>query len=290
MKLGLGTVQFGLDYGISNNEGRTPPEEVSRILHFATSVGIQVLDTSPSYGVSEQVLGSTITRDRDEFRIVSKTHPQVSDARQLERNLRESLSHLRRRRIYGLLMHRSSDLLSSHGAALYEELVRLKERGLVQKIGASIYSASEIDELMKRYSLDLIQVPINVLDQRLRESGHLQKMKGRDIEIHARSVFLQGLLLMPSISLPKQFKPLEEHLISYSRFISERSMSPVVAALNFVLQIPEIDVVICGVNKLDQLEEIVSASKRVVDTQDMRRFRFNDETLLNPALWNEQSH
>jgi aryl-alcohol dehydrogenase-like predicted oxidoreductase len=284
VKLGLGTVQFGLDYGISNNDGRTPVEEVCRILSYAASVGIQVLDTSPSYGVSERILG-TVARDAGEFRVVTKARPHVSDSRELASDFQESLRNLCRSDVFGLLMHRSSDLLSAGGAALYAELLRLKGRGLVRKIGVSVYSAAEIDDLLERYSLDLIQVPVSVLDQRLVLSGHLKKMKDLGIEIHARSIFLQGLLLMSPESLKAPFEPLKECLLSYHQFIAARGLTPVAAALNFVQQIAEIDVAICGVNSLSQLEEIVGASKIPADMHDMRQFAIGKEMLLNPVLW-----
>lgn len=287
MKLGLGTAQFGIDYGISNKDGRTPKDEVRRILDYAATAGIQVLDTSPSYGVSEQVLGD-VAADPQRFKVVTKTRPQVSSAYELRTDAQESLRRLSRSSLYGLLLHRSSDLLSRNGAELYAELVRLKEQGLVEKIGVSVYSAAEIDAVLERYSIDLLQIPINVLDQRLLVSGHLQMAKERGIEIHARSVFLQGLLLMLSTSLNGNFKSIEDHLRSYGRFIAERGLTPVSAALGFVLQVPEIDVVLCGINTRKQLEEIlvaVLAGQANVDIQEFSKFAINEEQLLNPALW-----
>lgn len=287
MKLGLGTAQFGIDYGISNKDGRTPKDEVRRILDYAATAGIQVLDTSPSYGVSEQVLGD-VAADPQRFKVVTKTRPQVSSASELRTDAQESLRRLSRSSIYGLLLHRSSDLLSRNGAELYAELVRLKEQGLVEKIGVSVYSAAEIDAVLERYSIDLLQIPVNVLDQRLLVSGHLHMAKERGIEIHARSVFLQGLLLMLPTSLKGNFKSIEDHLRSYGRFIAERGLTPVSAALGFVLQVPEIDVVLCGINTRKQLEEIlvaVLAGQANVDIQEFSKFAINEEQLLNPALW-----
>ena len=287
MKLGLGTVQFGLDYGVSNSDGRTPIHEAKRILDYAASVGVQILDTSPSYGISEQVLG-TIAADRSQFKVVTKTRPQVLGPDELRTDLEMSLRRLSRSSAYGLLVHRTADLLSGNGADLYAELVRLKEQGLVEKIGVSVYTATEIDALLERYSIDLLQIPFNVLDQRLLLSGHLRRAKDLGIECHARSVFLQGLLLMSPESLTGNFKSLEGHLRSYRRFIAERGFTPVSAALGFALQVPEIDVVLCGVNTLSQLEEIVGAvpeNPTRVDAMEFGKFAIDNGRLLNPSLW-----
>lgn len=284
MKLGLGTVQFGLDYGVSNTGGRTPADEARRILEYAASVGIQVLDTSPSYGASEQVLG-TISTVPQPFKVVTKTRPHVSTPIELRTDFEESLRRLSRSSVYGLLAHRSSDLLSGNGEAVYEELLRLKEKGLVEKIGVSVYAAAEIDALLEKYSIDLLQIPFNVLDQRLLFSGHLHRAKEKGIEIHARSIFLQGLLLMPPESLNDNFKSIEDHLKSYRRFIAERGLTPVSAALGFALKVPEIDVVLCGVNTLSQLEQIVGAALSNANVLEFGKFAIHEERLLNPALW-----
>ncbi len=287
MKLGLGTVQFGLDYGVSNSDGRTPIDEARRILDYAASVGIQVLDTSPTYGVSEQVLG-TVAADRGSFKVVTKTRPQVASPDELRTDLRMSLGALSRSSVYGLLVHRSADLLSGNGAALYAELMRLKEQGLVQKIGVSVYTASEIEAVLERYSIDLLQFPFNVLDQRLLIGGQLRRAKDLGIECHARSVYLQGLLLMSPESLTDKFKCLEDHLRNYRRFIAERGLTPVSAALGFALRVPEIDVVLCGVNTLAQLEEIADAALQNptnMNAMEFRKFAIDDERLLNPSLW-----
>jgi aryl-alcohol dehydrogenase-like predicted oxidoreductase len=284
VKVGLGTVQFGLDYGVSNDKGRTPPEEAEQILDFAASAGVQILDTSPSYGCSEQVLGAGAGR-AEQFRVVTKTRPNVADARALTDDLEGSLQRLDRSSVYGLLVHRCADLLSDRGAALYAELVRLKESELVKKIGVSVYNAVEIDAVLEKYSVDIIQVPISVLDQRLLTSGHLRKIKELGIEVHARSVFLQGLLLMHPDHLPLRMKPLDEYLRSYRQYLAERGLTPVEAALNFVLQLPEIDVVVCGVNTLSQFAEIVNAARTSVNTMGWEMFANDEERFWNPTMW-----
>ena len=182
MKIGLGTVQFGLDYGVSNKEGKTAPDEVGRILKAAADRGVRVIDTAALYGSSEEALGSALPTGH-RFDIVTKTRSfkkdsiTPDDARILEEGFGASLSKLRSRSVYGLLLHDCDDLLAKGGGLLMAKMQGFKERGLVKKIGVSVYTASQIDRVMARFSIDIIQLPLSVFDQRLIQSGHLSRLK-----------------------------------------------------------------------------------------------------------------
>lgn len=297
MKLGLGTAQFGLKYGVSNQGGRTPPDEVSRILAFAASVGIQVLDTAPAYDESEEVLGE-LTSPVSHFRIVTKTRSSGLQrgrfgAGEITAAFTSSLKRLRASRIYGLLVHNPKSLLGERGPWIFEELQALKTKGLVSKIGVSVYNAAEIDGILSMQlldsaqRLDIVQVPINVFDQRLLKSGYLRELKQRNIEIHARSVFLQGLLLMTPESLPSHLCSVRPHLEMYRRHIAALGMSPVGTAIRFAIEQPEIDIVLCGVNNLAQLKDIHQEVSCLCPKSaiDWSQFSFAQETILNPSLW-----
>jgi aryl-alcohol dehydrogenase-like predicted oxidoreductase len=290
LKIALGTVQFGVNYGISNKVGKTPQAEVSAILSAARGNGVSVIDTASLYGDSEAVLGQSLPPNSG-FKIVTKT-PQFagqtlieSDAQQLEDTLRASLAKLGTASVYGLLIHRADDLLLPGGDLLMARLLRLKQNGLVSKVGVSVYSGQQIDRVLERFPIDLIQLPINVLDQRLLQSGHLQKLKRAGVEIHARSAFLQGLLLMEQQEIPGYFDSERGRLESYHRFIREQGLTPLQAALGFVTGIPEIDQVVCGVNDARQLREICEAAQIEVDYRAFADFAIADEAIVNPALW-----
>lgn len=290
MKVALGTVQFGVNYGISNKAGKTSRAEVGAILAAARSNGVNVIDTASLYGDSEVVLGQSLPADSG-FRIVTKT-PQFSrqmldgaDAQQLEDTLRSSLAKLGTTSVYGLLIHRADDLLQPSGDLLVERLFRLKQTCLVSKVGVSVYSGQQIDQVLERFPMDLIQLPINVLDQRLLHSGHLQKLKSAGVEIHARSAFLQGLLLMELQEIPGYFDSVRGRLESYHRFIKDHDLTPLQAALGFVSGISEIDQVVCGVNDARQLREICEAAQAKVDFRAFADFATTDEAIVNPALW-----
>jgi len=293
MKLGIGTVQFGMNYGISNQEGKTPLSEVQSIMTFARVNGIDMIDTAHGYGDSESVLGAVLSRGH-RFSIITKTpgfpsRPlQPADATALKRAFLDSLAKLRQKNAEGLLVHNADDLLAPGGELLYAALQEIKKEGGVNRVGVSVYAGDQIDALLERYPLDLIQLPINVLDTRLLESSRLAALKQKGVEIHARSIFLQGLLLLDPERIHPYFEPVKPVLRRYHVFLQENGLTPVEGAFCFITGIAEIDYVIIGVNSLTQLHENYEAVNRTyADTvrQQLRAFSLDDARYLNPARW-----
>lgn len=297
MKIGLGTAQFGLTYGITNREGQTPPEEVKRILAAAAKNGICFLDTAPLYGTSEEVLGRVLASSNHPFSIVTKTPRYLKkyltpdDAQILEDTFHDSLAKMKQSSVYGLLIHHTEDLLAENGQLLIERMITLKKRGLVKKIGISVYNSRQIDAVLERYTIDLIQLPINVLDQRLLNSGHLKKLKKAGIEIHARSVFLQGILLTDPENLPGYFDSVKKHLQNYHRVRRQYGLSAIQTAIGFIAKQSYIDAFIFGITNRQQLEEICSAWYTLpevdneIDKFPYASFAVQDLSILNPSLW-----
>lgn len=291
MKLGLGTVQFGVNYGISNPDGQTAGEEVTEILAVAQQNGIRVIDTAALYGSSEEVLGNALPAG-SQFKLVTKTVRfdtdtiTSADASLLEQAFVLSLQKLRSSSVYGLMIHNVADVLAHGGGRLMDRLASLKQRGLVTKIGVSVYTAEQIEMVLERFEIDLIQLPINVFDQRLLQGGQLAKLKAAGVEIHARSAFLQGLLLMEPSTLSSHFDTVKPHLRRYQEYLIQRGVTPVQAALGFVAGLDEIDVVICGVNNHQQLEELCTATTPL-PAFDFHDFAINDDLILNPSKWQD---
>jgi len=289
MKLGLGTVQFGMDYGISNPGGKTAPDEVARILKVAVRNRIRILDTAALYGDSEEVLGAALPANHS-FSVVTKTPVYTGadikedSARRLEQTFLRSLKNLGLPAVYGLLAHHTDDVLAPGGHLLIEKMHELKERGLVQKIGVSVYRAEQINRVLDNYPIDIIQLPLNVFDQRLLQSGHLAKLNKAGIEIHARSVFLQGLLLMEPASLPPYFDPIRKQLILYRNSIERHGLTPIQAALGFVTGLAQIDTVICGVTDHHQLQDLCD-NMRPCDATLFSPFAVANEDIINPSHW-----
>ncbi len=225
-RIGLGTVQFGVDYGITNTDGMTPPEEVGAILDLAARNGIDLLDTAHLYGQSEAALGQAILPGQN-FNIVTKTPDfQTLDpdgdnnaSGSLAVAFARSLENLNRQNIYGLMVHNAGGMRGPHAREIYGALAALKTDGLVQKIGLSVYGADDIDHVINHCGpIDIVQVPCNLFDQRLIKSGYLGKLKERGVEIHARSIFLQGALLADEV--PPRLQIFEPAFDNYREFFT----------------------------------------------------------------------
>lgn len=291
MRLGLGTAQFGLDYGVTNAGGKVSDDDIASILQFARSHDVEIIDTAAAYGTSEEVLGRYL-HNKDVFKIVTKISSikrgviTQRDAQSVREQFMLSLARLRQQKLYGLLVHSAQDLLADNSEVLMAELTKLKREGYVEKIGVSVYSGTEIDEITSRHKIDLIQVPINVFDQRLVASGHLKQLKDLRVEIHARSVFLQGLLLLKPSQLPAKFEKLRKPLEKYCGCLATYGLSQLEGALAFLKQLRMIDCLIVGVLSVTHLAEVCAAMKAPLSDQlKFSRFAVADSAILDPTTW-----
>lgn len=285
MRLALGTAQFGLDYGVANQAGRPGLGEVRTILEYGRARGLDVLDTAVDYGDCIARLGEIGVEGWD---VVSKL-PAVPAAcgdvvAWVTTTVEKSLTQLGIKRLYALLLHRPQQLRGPHGELLYEALLRLKRDGLVRKIGISIYDPQELDLLVGSFPPDIVQAPFNVLDRRLLESGWLDRLAAQRVEVHTRSVFLQGLLLLAPEARPKKFDRWLPTWERWDSWLAETGVSAVQGSLNFVLSFAAIDKVVVGVDSAAQLAEIIdaslAASPPVPDS-----LKESDSDLVNPSNW-----
>ena len=279
MKLALGTVQFGLDYGVTNHDGQVAIDEVKNILDYAKDKGIDTLDTASGYGNSEQVLGEVGVNN---YRIITKTTPLKNGVDGVIKGFYQSLDSLNIGQVDGLLIHNIDDTKDKRFGKLFYKLNELKEEGVIKKIGFSTYTPEQVDFLLENFDFDLIQVPFNVFDTRLVEGGQLKALKKKNIEIHARSVFLQGVLLSFD-SLSDYFSTWDAQFERYQGMVREKELSLLEYALNFALNTQELDKILVGVDSVNQLTDIVNAFKSDVD---LKAFKIDDINLLNPNLWN----
>jgi hypothetical protein len=286
-RLALGTAQFGLPYGIANSSGQISLSEASAILQYAWLAGIDTLDTAIAYGESEQRLGEVGV---DKWQIVSKL-PSVPEGCKdvgcwVEESVMNSLARLKIPHLHGLLLHRPDQLMDSFGGELFNELCHLKEEGLIHTIGISIYNPEELDRILSTYAMDLVQVPFSILDRRLETSGWLTRLHAMGIEVHVRSVFLQGLLLMKADQRPEKFSRWQYLWDQWDAWLKTESLTPLQACLGFVLSFSEIDRIVVGIDNRTQLEEIIAATDiKSVKLQDL--FRTDDLDLIIPSRWNQ---
>ena len=279
MKLALGTAQFGLDYGVTNHDGQVAIDEVINILDYAKGKSIDTLDTASGYGNSEQVLGELGVNN---YRIITKTIPLKNGVDGVIKGFHQSLDSLNIGQVDGLLIHNIDDTKDKRFGKLFYKLNELKEEGVIKKIGFSTYTPEQVDFLLENFDFDLIQVPFNVFDTRLVEGGQLKALKKKNIEIHARSVFLQGVLLSFD-SLSDYFSTWDAQFEQYQGLVREKELSLLEYALNFALNTQELDKILVGVDSVNQLTDIVNAFKSDVD---LKAFKIDDINLLNPNLWN----
>lgn len=289
-RLGLGTAQFGFDYGVANRTGRPARAEIRAILEFAAAHGVVVLDTASAYGESEAALGACLW-DGHPFRIVTKLPPGLAEngkAGGVDDWLRRSLDRLRQDRVHGLMAHRSDDLLGPGGQALFAALERARAAGLVDRIGVSVYHDGEAAAIRERFPITIIQCPLNVFDQRMLREGFLESLAAEGVEIHARSVFLQGLLLMEPRETADYFRPWRGHLEDYRTALAERGVSPLEGALAFVNGLAGLGCFLCGVETLAQLQEIhqaIEGAGAFLPAGFFHRFGTDDTALINPSQW-----
>lgn len=285
MRLALGTAQFGLPYGIANQAGQVTRDEGKAMLQLAADNSIDTLDTAIAYGESEQRLGEIGVPD---WQIVSKLPAIPDDCADISQWVAEavngSLRRLKVDRLYGLLLHRPQQLLEKNGDKLYRTLQQLKQDGLVGKIGISIYAPSELDTLCSRFQFDLVQAPFNLMDRRLIESGWLERLKEQGTELHVRSIFLQGLLLMSPGERPRKFDRWATLWATYDAWLAHAGLTPAQACLRYALSFPEISKVIIGVDSLRQLKEILQSAEGALPAT-LPGMCCADIDLINPARW-----
>jgi hypothetical protein len=257
-ELGLGTVQFGLDYGVSNRSGKVGPETVAAILERARVLGVRTLDTAMAYGDAETVLGR---HDLSGFNVVTKWSGDAGallakGAGVLVDAVAGSLERLGVDALHGLMLHNTSPLCGRDGEAVHRHLQEVRDQGLASRIGVSFYAGSEIATVLERgFDIDICQVPVNVIDQRLVADGSLDRLGKAGVEVHVRSAFLQGLLLMPPATVPASLAAHRPVLERFHAEVAHQGLSASAAALRFVRDLDHVHTVVIGVSSLEEFEE-----------------------------------
>lgn len=275
-KITLGTVQFGLDYGISNQTGQTTEQEVIELLNLAHHHGINILDTAQAYGSSEEVIGRNHCQ---RFDIITKINPNPNQF-SVKLMLNSSLEMLRINVLYGVLFHSADSAFANPKA--YQELLNLKNEGYIKKVGFSVYKPQELERLIDTFGQpDLIQVPFSHLDRRFEKL--LIKLHENGVEVHTRSAFLQGLYFINPENLSPFFQPVKEYLeLLKKEFVNSENLAGFL--LSYVASRPFIDKVILGVNNVNQLAENISSLSTKFGPLDIKVPEI-EENILLPYLW-----
>ena len=297
MKLCLGTVQFGMNYGVQGN-GQPHREKVYDMLSYASSHGISVFDTASAYGEAEDVLGDYIRSYPDvsqNMRLVSKLRPDafreqpVSNwSHVVENNAIESLKRLGIGKFEAYLFHNAAYIFNPNAV---ESMSVIIEKGYADKIGVSIYTPEEAMKALEYTQIGAIQVPYNVFDRRLDKCGFFEKALAQGVNVYARSSLLQGLVMMNPDNLPERVEFAKNYLTEYMRICKQFDISPLSAAIGYVTSKKGIDYVVFGVDNMQQLSEYIEIERQnipqgLVETFDLA-FDDVEEKLVNPALWNK---
>lgn len=260
-KLCLGTVQFGLKYGINNALGRQPDrQECYAIIEKAIQSGITCFDTASVYGTAESLLGGYSWRGFAP-KIVSKLSPECpNDCKLVVAKIKESLQYLRMTKLYGYMLHRGVDMQKE---SVMAGMVIAKAQGLVEKIGVSIYEPEEALLAVEDARVDIIQIPYNVLDKRFDRLGFFAKAKKNKKEIYARSAFLQGLLLMKPDAAEERVPQSSPWIVKFQAIAQKHGYTPAEAALLYSLCHDGIDYVVFGVETVEQLRLNVAIQNKM---------------------------
>lgn len=269
-RIGLGTVQFGLPYGISNKLGQPDKQSVAEVLALAKTSGIKMIDTASAYGTAELVLGSIGVQD---FHVVSKYMPPESYM-SIDEQVHQSLERLQCDHLYGYLAHRPQNIVKR--PEQWEALQLLKQEGFVGKIGFSLNEPAELDALLELGMIpDLIQVPVNYFDRRF--VSYFDELKSIGTEIHGRSAFLQGLFFLKEFE--SRFDPVRDVIRNLQSSISNLPA----ALLNYVLSDTRIDTVLIGVQNVTQLRDIIVGLDESESLPELN-MDISDEIVM-PSKW-----
>lgn len=286
-KLILGTVQFGLDYGINNTDGVVPKNQVSEILDFASEMGVTTLDTAEAYGDAITIIGNYHRKSNKAFSIINKIKSSDRSNFNLETYLKSSLSELHISR-YDLLMFHSY-LDYKNNPHLFEDLRVAKSKGLTTNLGVSLYTNQELEWVLNDDQVDVIQLPFNLLDNDSVKGKLLRRAKANGKTIHVRSVFLQGLFFRCVSTFPEQLDSLKTHVNTLIDLTKEHDISMSNLALQYVLSKDYIDGVVIGVDSLDQLKENIRVAQLEISPRliaQIDNITIKNFELLNPSNWN----
>ena len=283
-RLVLGTANFGLKYGINNRYKKLSEQQIHSIIQVSSDAGVSTFDTAEVYGDSEERLGKFLPT---KSKVISKIsfENEKHQKNSIFKKVKGSIEKLQVDSLYGVLIHQPEKLLGSAGHEIVQELRSLKQKKIVEKIGFSIYGPEPLRQVTNIFVPDIIQVPFNIFDQRFHTSGWAKRLKGMGVEIHIRSAFLQGLLLMKKNELPAYFQSTWPEVFErWTAYQLELGRCPDMIALGFCLQQKWADKIVCGVDNFNQLRRLIEI-ERNQSKNPYSGFKIEDENLLDPSKW-----
>ena len=288
----LGTAQFGLDYGITNKQGKVKNKDITFLLKRACNSNIKYFDTAFSYGDSEERIGEILKGH--EIEIITKFTTNVDlaytyeDINSLNQSFELSLRRLKRNSINAYLLHNPNDFKKGNSKLLLDWLKSIKEKKLIKYIGVSIYDESDLRKIPLK-EIDIVQLPFSIYDQRLIDNLTIKKLIEMGISIHIRSIFLQGLLLQEADEWPtfinENFK---NHHKKYQSFVKSKNLTLLESTISFIKQLDFPELILFGITNINELNEIIKCwnnkdlNNHIIDFQ---KFKWNRSIDLDPRKW-----
>ena len=284
-KIIVGSANFNQKYGVKKNFIKK--NEIKKLFNLAAKNKIKVIDTSPLYKESEKIIGQI---NNNRFKVISKIPKKPKNIKKkeivdwLKKSAINSLANLKIKKFECLLLQDANSLLSKNGKEIYKGMRSIKKSEITSKIGISIYDFKTLGQIIKRFKFDLVQTPLNIFDQRLIETGWLNKLKKRKIEVHVRSIFLQGILLLGRDQLPKKIKKFDRDWMKWENWLKLKNLKALQACSLFIFNQNKLDGVVIGFNNQNQLNQILKIQK-------MRNFvsefdlNIKNNKLKDPRKW-----
>ena len=286
-KLVLGSAQFGSKYGIFNSSDFVDNDEVKKIISLFSCAGCNFIDTATDYPNSEKILGKSNVKD---FKIITKipikeVNLKFNGRYFIKKSIRISLNKLKIKKLYGLLFRSPLKLLSENFKEYWNTAKEMQSLGQIEKLGVSIYDPDELSIILDRLKPDIVQAPFNIIDQRIKNKGWLDLLHKKNIEVHARSIFFQGILLKRKNLLIDKNTACYKLWNNYHKWLMEQKMNSLDACLNFVLKEKKISKIILGVDNLKQMQEILNVKKKKI--KNIKIINDNNSNLFNINYWKE---
>ena len=278
-KIIIGSANFGLNYSHLNSYKKVDKKKIKNIIKFCEKNKINYLDTAYGYGNAQKIIGQF---KKKQWKIITKI-PKIrsQNSKKIRKLILEiissSLKNLNCKSLYAVLFHDEKQLLSKNGNEIFKFLKYLKNKGIINKIGVSFYTPEILLKTLSNFNIDLIQIPINYINRDFINQKILKKIKKKNIEVHARSIFLQGLLLKKKTN-DKRFKK----FISYiNKWHNNNNISRLESSLNFFNDLNFIDKYIFGLESLSQLKQIIKTKKKLIIDFP----KFDEKYIKDPRKW-----
>ncbi len=286
--LTIGTAAFGIPYGLLDDTSSISRDNIKKIILKARLNRINSYDTAPSYGNSQAILGNELLKDdiiSTKMLQIKKNKITRNDVTEINQCFLKSLRDLNRDYVDTMYVHYPKDLLNNGGEYIYDWLIDNKIKKKIRKIGVSVFFESDLENILSKYKIDSVQLPLNILDQRFLNSGFINKLNSSNIEVNIRSIFLKGLLLKNFKDLPSYFLQYRNIFDNLSQYSKKNNLSIFEIAIIYVQNIKEINNIIIGIKDTNQLEKIITNKLNKLILPDIETLSSNNLNIINPSFW-----